>query len=362
MVHSQSSLIQHSIQVGIQTVPYLADHRVGAQVILPLATYLDLAWTLGRLQCRPHDPIITGLRVDEPLLLRDNPCTLFIQLTQAVSDEWQATFRSHDPVSGPIHATASFRADGLLAVAPADLTALRARCPEPRLPAQHYAAMEALGIHYGPAFQTLQTIWRTDGAALAWLQLAPALAHEAAMYQVHPTLLDGAIQSVLAARPEEQALKLPAGLDGLVLAARAQTGLWAYSRITETSASGAFSADVSLLDATGQWLGSLTGLRIQPARVVEATPPAARQAEVGALAPASPGAQALRTIWQECLESAEIDLADRFFDLGGDSIIAAQIADKARRAGYALEPQEILEHQTIAALLKLIAARKDLAS
>ncbi|MFK8850910.1 amino acid adenylation domain-containing protein [Streptomyces sp. Ac-502] len=41
---------------------------------------------------------------------------------------------------------------------------------------------------------------------------------------------------------------------------------------------------------------------------------------------------------------------DDFFELGGDSIIAVQLAGRARRAGLALTPRDVFRHRTVAAL------------
>lgn len=58
----------------------------------------------------------------------------------------------------------------------------------------------------------------------------------------------------------------------------------------------------------------------------------------------------LAEIWSELLGVHPIMRDDNFFELGGDSIVAIQFLSRARQAGIALEPSDIAEHQTIAAL------------
>ncbi|MFC7715468.1 condensation domain-containing protein [Nonomuraea recticatena] len=43
---------------------------------------------------------------------------------------------------------------------------------------------------------------------------------------------------------------------------------------------------------------------------------------------------------------------DSFFELGGDSIVAIQLVNRARREGLALTPREIFLHRTVAALAR----------
>ncbi|MFF0741729.1 amino acid adenylation domain-containing protein [Streptomyces sp. NPDC004111] len=58
----------------------------------------------------------------------------------------------------------------------------------------------------------------------------------------------------------------------------------------------------------------------------------------------------LARIWQETLGTARVGVDDRFFDLGGDSILSIQVAARARRAGLRLDTQDVFLHQTVAEL------------
>jgi aryl carrier-like protein len=67
--------------------------------------------------------------------------------------------------------------------------------------------------------------------------------------------------------------------------------------------------------------------------------------------------QTLTEIWARVLKLEQIGVNDNFFDLGGDSILAAQILARATRAGLPLTPRELFKHQTIAELSALLDAR-----
>ena len=58
----------------------------------------------------------------------------------------------------------------------------------------------------------------------------------------------------------------------------------------------------------------------------------------------------LAGLWASVLRAERIGPHDNFFDLGGDSISALQIASRARNDGLALLPRDVLECQTVAAL------------
>ncbi len=57
--------------------------------------------------------------------------------------------------------------------------------------------------------------------------------------------------------------------------------------------------------------------------------------------------QALGAIWCALLKVKTVAPGDRFFELGGDSILAIQMVSRAARAGWHLSPQDVLRHQTL---------------
>lgn len=67
-------------------------------------------------------------------------------------------------------------------------------------------------------------------------------------------------------------------------------------------------------------------------------------------APETAAQATLAAIWQQLLGLDRVGVHDNFFEIGGDSIISIQLVALARRAGLALQPQDIFLHQTIAEL------------
>jgi amino acid adenylation domain-containing protein/non-ribosomal peptide synthase protein (TIGR01720 family) len=64
----------------------------------------------------------------------------------------------------------------------------------------------------------------------------------------------------------------------------------------------------------------------------------------------TPVQQILSEIWCAVLGVGQIGIHDRFFEFGGDSVLSIQVASRAARAGLALTPRDLFEHQTIAEL------------
>ena len=67
-------------------------------------------------------------------------------------------------------------------------------------------------------------------------------------------------------------------------------------------------------------------------------------------APEKPSEQKLAEIWCELLGVEQIGLEDDFFALGGDSILAIQVASRAAQRGLKLELRDLFAHPTLEAM------------
>ncbi len=70
-------------------------------------------------------------------------------------------------------------------------------------------------------------------------------------------------------------------------------------------------------------------------------------------APRTPVERVLAGVWAEVLRVSRVGVNDRFFDLGGDSILSIQAVARARREGVNLTPRQMVEHPTIAGLARV---------
>lgn len=358
--------IQFDLQLGIESLAYLPDHTVRGAVVLPATTYIEMALATSSEVFDSPAQTLHNVAFHQALVFPEHgSCDLQVVLEQ--TNPTQASFWIFSRSS--TQATQALHTSGVLVAGPAtpekqplSLDAIQARCQTMISGAAHYQAMQRRGLDYGPLFQAVATIWQQPGQALAQIQLPDGLLDEAEVYQIHPVLLDASFQIVAAARSAESAHErfLPVGVRALHCYAPLPERLWAYTRITAGAEPGAerIDAEVLLCDAQGHVVVAVSGLTL--ARSAEAQPrpaPAAPSADPAASHSAS--AAQLTAIWAEVLQFATIEPHDNFFDLGGDSLMASQIASKAQRAGMEITPQQLLEHPTIAALLTVLAARQE---
>ena len=71
-------------------------------------------------------------------------------------------------------------------------------------------------------------------------------------------------------------------------------------------------------------------------------------------APRTPVEKELAGIWETVLGLDRVGIHDPFIELGGDSILNIQIVSRAKGSGLIFTPQDLFEHQTIAALAAVV--------
>jgi non-ribosomal peptide synthase protein (TIGR01720 family) len=108
-------------------------------------------------------------------------------------------------------------------------------------------------------------------------------------------------------------------------------------------------AAVVLLDE----LPRLANGKVDPRALPEPEPAWADMAE-SYVPPRDAVERALAEIWAGVLGTDRIGVHDNFFEIGGDSILSIQVVARANRAGLALTPDQLFQHQTVAALAAVV--------
>ncbi|MCX5230621.1 non-ribosomal peptide synthetase [Streptomyces sp. NBC_00233] len=68
--------------------------------------------------------------------------------------------------------------------------------------------------------------------------------------------------------------------------------------------------------------------------------------------PSTPAEAALAALFADVLGLPTVGVHDSFFELGGDSIVAIQLVNRAREAGLAITPRDVFRSRTVAALAR----------
>ncbi len=168
--------------------PWLADHRVLGEVVLPGTAWLELALQAG---VAARCPVVKELTLERPLLLPDDT-TVAVQLRVGAPDA--AGHRGLE-LSAKAGATWVRHGQGLLGPRQAEPEPIGAWPPEGAEPVAHsghYAALVERGLRYGPAFQGLRAVWRRGDEVFAEIG-CPV---DTRGFTVHPALLDAALHAL----------------------------------------------------------------------------------------------------------------------------------------------------------------------
>ena len=189
--------------VGTDAVPYMVDHIVHGQAVMPATGFAEIALAAGceALGLPPERVAVNRVEVEQMLRL-DGSTPVTTQLlgsdgekrveihSRAADGNWRrhavATVEAIAPATPPARVVAASSADGTV-VAPADL----------------YAGLRRTGLHHAQAFAALTRIVRLPGGVSEVEIVLPDEATAHRSYRIHPVMFDAALQALAAAIPDE---------------------------------------------------------------------------------------------------------------------------------------------------------------
>jgi acyl transferase domain-containing protein/ubiquinone/menaquinone biosynthesis C-methylase UbiE len=269
---------------------WVQQHRVQGQVVLPATAYLECLIAAARQLAGRNDVEIVDLTLREALRLEaDDPLGASARCLQLIATPlgegealWSVSVNSQDDRASDDaqpwieHLRATLRASPPrdAAAAPSTLAATRASCAQPVPMDDFYAGFADLGLDFGPAFRSLQHLWRGSvgsGQALGEVVLAAELATPPAPWAgMHPVLLDGCLQvlsaAIDAAAPGKALLHLPVGIGRWAWRANGPRAVSRCLSHVQMRAGGGASrrADVRIYDEHGALLGEIDDVQLQP--------------------------------------------------------------------------------------------------
>ncbi|MGH8258916.1 MAG: beta-ketoacyl synthase N-terminal-like domain-containing protein, partial [Steroidobacteraceae bacterium] len=273
---------------------FLAEHRVQGRAVLPGVASLEMAraalmHSLEAQERAERECVEVQQAVWlQPVMVEDEPIRVHVGLCPQQSGEIEYRIYSSRPpageragVGGPgggageeqsvvVHSQGRLllRAAGVASVV--DVQAVRERCVKEEIEAQEcYGAFERAGIGYGEAFRTIERIYVGEGEALARLQLPRQLLGTVEQYELHPSVMDGAVQALIGAlggraagalgQQEGQSWVLFA-LDALEVRQPCEEQGWAWVRRAEQSTGEVRRFDVEVCTLQGVVCARLRGL------------------------------------------------------------------------------------------------------
>ncbi|MEU3188849.1 SDR family NAD(P)-dependent oxidoreductase, partial [Streptomyces sp. NPDC006923] len=231
-------------RLSLQTHPWLADHAIAGNVLLPGTAFVELAVRAGDEVDCDH---LEELTLEAPLLLPEHGG---VQLRLSIGEadatgrraldlysrpEGLADAAAGDPVPWTRNATGVLAHTPVGGQPPAEDLAVWPPAGAESVDVESlYDDFAATGMRYGPVFQGLRAAWRREDEVFVELSLAEGPRADAALFGLHPALLDSALHGVALGgfldAPENGAadgpqIRLPFSWSGVTLHAAGAGGL-----------------------------------------------------------------------------------------------------------------------------------------
>ena len=253
-------------------VQYLRDHVVMGLPILPAAGCVEAMMELAAIQFPDANAIaIRNFEITVPLILKEDKATDFV--TSFDPFESKAVCRSLENGklgSGQVHATgeiAALSAGSTTNASHNRLASLRESIGETVEIADFYNQLKRIGLQYGPAFQAVQKLSHSSDRmqTLARITLSSDQRLHFDKYKVHPSLLDGCFQTLMAMIDIRSATYLPTAIHEIRLYGKSlPEDLWCHGQLQEMNERFVL-CHLTLYDNDGNIVANVRGLRANAA-------------------------------------------------------------------------------------------------
>jgi hypothetical protein len=147
--------------------------------------------------------------------------------------------------------------------------ALKTQCSAPEPGSAYYDRFRALGLNYGPSFQTIQEVHVNHVFALSKLKIADERKREFGQFILHPSMIDGALQTIasLVGGQSPRTAWLPFALDELEILGPVPQACYAYAERADAPVqgyAGVAKFNIRLLNESGETLVKLRNLYVRP--------------------------------------------------------------------------------------------------
>ena len=258
--------------LGLDRFPFLGDHRVSGEAVMPTAAILD--WLNAAADRAGFaQPMIEELVYERPLILaqgRQHWVTTTIETTAA-----GAAFRVESTgtaIDEPwlLHASGRLREDEeppALPPFPAHRKRAAAEIPAERF----YRFLDSAGLSYGPAFRGVRRLWRAGGEAFAEIALPSGL-DDCSGYGLHPAFLDAALHVYAALVPDYGLFEgmpppgphVPVALGSFRLYRPGVQHGWVHAvTVEKDDGQGRLTADIAVFGEDGAPVALLRGLAVR---------------------------------------------------------------------------------------------------
>lgn len=254
-------------EIGIQELPYLRDHKVREELLLPASMVVEM--TIAAIKSQFPEPTyaIEGLELLRPVALSNrqtvriqiglNPetCSFQFNVEEMYCDEisWSPQARGH-------YRKLAGRPEGV------NLKALEERQKSGMEGEQLYRQLSTHGFNFGATFQNVEWVGRLPDGSLGSVTAVAEIASQLNDYMFHPALLDSCFQCLMGVEQvraivDKNCLYLPQRIGQFILHRHPVSRLRSWVQL-RSATSQSIEADIIIMDEMGERVADVRGLRV----------------------------------------------------------------------------------------------------
>jgi polyketide synthase PksN len=184
---------------------FIYDHHVANIPTLPGVAYLELVRKAGELAAGRKVQKIRNIVWVSPIAVQNSiPKEVFIELKPNEATVRVEVFSNDDKGNKVPHCQGTLlyetKEEAVAEAEYIELESIRARCAKVNDGKKIYPLFKSFGLNLGPSFQVLQEVYKNENEVLGRLKLPEFRQGELASMILHPSLIDGSLQSGVGAQ------------------------------------------------------------------------------------------------------------------------------------------------------------------
>ena len=249
------------------SLSYLVDHRIGDAIIFPGAGYVEMALAAAREMFGPVPCVLEDIEFQKFLILDQG----VVPLAQVAIDPASSEFEIHARADASentwdVHARGCVRQFNAPTPARVDIAGIRQRCPDTFGREECNRRFAESGYYYGPTFQGIERLWRSDREILAEIHVPSSLSDTLSDYRLHPAALDACFQTLLPILwTSPQSVKgeifVPVKIERIRFHATPPIRAFAYTRVVNFGPT-ELKVDLQIMDEAGSCCVEVQGLTV----------------------------------------------------------------------------------------------------
>lgn len=253
---------------------YLQDHKVMGLSILPAAGYIASFFEMAAIQMSDASGwVLRDFEIAAPLIIKEDRAIDFVTTYDPITQMVVCRSLENGKLgSGVFHAVGK--------IAPCSIPSQQVSLNEwiqnfgKRVEiGDFYKQLASIGLQYGPAFQSVQEL-RLSGdstESCARVQVPANAICDRATYRIHPALMDGCFQTLMAMINTHSTTYLPTKIDEIRLfTAYLPEQIWCHGKL-QTLNHRFVECHIDLYDMQGQLVASIKNLRANAAAKLQRT-------------------------------------------------------------------------------------------